>query len=451
MWRLIALLLLPATAFAAGNPNYYDALPSTTASSITSGSNINAGNVSATNLDVSNLTRLTTLELNNSTSTSVPSLTEVLYTRVATDGQMQVDGALGLVYDNGSNRVTVGTPTGATATFGDTLRVSGTQTITGALTAATISATGLSASGNFDVTGTTKTTGLVTAAGGISDTGNLSVTGNLDVTATTSLKILSVSGTTQVSITNVGGLYLEAPQPQVIQNRPGLTNGVWVTSVNNGGGVGSYALSVSQSSPVFKCDSNGCIIGKNINTGSNTVAGLQVSSSLSVTGAVSFTGLSTGTATSNLCVTSAGLVVSTTSLSGCLGVSDPKVKKDIALLPYGLKEILAIDPVVYKDVREGYYKGEQVGLLAYSVDRGGKRFRGLDYVMPELVDNNAPKWGKEPIKAVIYERLSVVLVKAVQEQQAEIEDLRAAVDELRKAKGLSPKYSQTFWQWVTGQ
>lgn len=167
------------------------------------------------------------------------------------------------------------------------------------------------------------------------------------------------------------------------------------------------------------------------------VSGTTSTTTLSVASSVTLTALPTGTAASNLCLTVTGGMVSTTSLSGCLGVSDPMVKADIRPLTYGLAEILAIDPVFYKDIREGYYPGDQVGVLAYSVDRAGRRYRGLDYVMPELVDHNASVWHGKKLDAVIYERLPLVLVMAVKQQQAEIAELRHKV-------GLEPHYT-TLW------
>lgn len=418
------------------------------------------GNISSTNnTTVSNLLVIGILEVKPSTSTSLPSTTQLLYMRPAADGQMQMDSALGAAYDNVSNRVTIGTPTGALVTFGDTLRVSGTQTITGALTAATISATGLSASGNFDVTGTTKTTGLVTAAGGVSDTGNLSVTGNTDVTGT--LKVVStstfgnvsatilaatstvstsgllVSSTDSVSITSLGFTIVGTgtSQPQICQVRNGVAT--WCQSINN---PTAYSISVSGSNPIFKADPNGIIIGKNINTGVNASNALQVSGSLGVTGGVSLTGLAGGNGTSALCVSGAGVVTSSTL---CV-TSSKLVKENIVPSDLGLNEIMQLRPVTFT-YKEGFgakEKTTQVGLIAEDVQK----------VIPEISFVNGS------YLSVNYLALTAVEVKAIQElkvdndaQQAEIEDLRMAVDELRKAKGLTPKYSQTFWQWITGQ
>lgn len=499
MWRLLTALLVltTGTAFAAGNPNYYDPIA---ASSITSGSNINAGNVSATNLTVSNIATFTALELYNSTSTSLPSTSQVLYMRTAADGNMQMDSALGLGYNNVSNTVTIGTPTGAVITFGDTLRVSGTQTTTGLFTASNISATGsidasvsMAIGQRFTTASSGFVQGLSINLSGTTGIGGVEIRNSVSATNADTRIMLSDSNGAGA---NAGTLSFSLPGPSNTatlfgQTRSNIT--AIFSNASSGGGQGRALvlgsvtgqpiifgtanaevarltsttgnLGLGTQSPTTKLEVVGTISASNVivTATTGTVSGtrvyastisattLQVNGSISGTSTVAFTGLSTGTATSNLCITSAGLVVSTTSLSGCLGVSDPKVKTDIALLPYGLREIMAIDPVVYKDVREGYSKVEQVGLLAYTVDRGGNRYRGLEYVMPELVDQNAPAWQGQPIKAVIYERLPVVLVKAVQEQQREIEDLRAAIDELRKAKGLEPKYSQSFWQWVRGK
>lgn len=418
-----------------------------TPSSVTTGQ-LTATNISATNnTTVSNLLVVGIIEVKPSTSTSLPSTTQLLYMRPAADGQMQMDSALGAAYDNVSNRVTIGTPSGAAVTFGDTLRVSGTQTTTGLFTATGISNTANeSVTGNLDVTGTLRVVST-------SNLGNVSV--SIIGATLVSTSALLVSSADSVSLTGLGFLFTGTggSQPQICQQRNGIAT--WCQTINN---PTAYSISVSGSNPIVKVDPNGVIIGKNINTGVNATNALQVSGTFSVTGGVSMTGLATTTATGNLCIVEAtGVVVSSTSLSGCLGVSDPLAKKDIRPIPYGLHELMQVDAIAYKDLRTdlGAFPGEQVGLLAYDTDRNGVHYNGLEKVMPELVTTGGD-WHGHKLKAVIYERMVAVEAKAIQEQQAqiqdqqrEIEELQAQMDELRLLNGLQPLQTRPWWRrWL---
>lgn len=95
--------------------------------SVTRSSSSSSGSVNTTNIVV---------------NPNTASNTQVFYASGTT-----MDGAQGLAYDRIQNRVTVGTPDGAAIVFGDTLRVSGTTTLTGLLTASSISATAVSSTG----------------------------------------------------------------------------------------------------------------------------------------------------------------------------------------------------------------------------------------------------------------------------------------------------------------
>jgi hypothetical protein len=188
----------------------------------------------------------------------------------------------------------------------------------------------------------------------------------------------------------------------------------------------------------------------NIGSGSGVanLIGINVTSptvALEVSGSVKWDNLTTGTATSNLCITSTNTMVSSSTLSGCLGVSDPRVKKDIGLLGYGLAQVMQIDPIVYKDVREGGYPGEQIGLLAATTTRQGITYRGLQEVMPELVDPAAGHWHGHVLKGVIYERTGVVALKAIQDQQAEIEQLKKQVADLQAVLHVNPVDGKPWW------
>lgn len=189
------------------------------------------------------------------------------------------------------------------------------------------------------------------------------------------------------------------------------------TPVLNGPSGGSLSMGIQGAGAKLYVGINGNV---GVKTGVSPATDLEVlgktsTTTLQVASAVTLTSLPTGTASSNLCIMNNGGVISSTTLSGCLGVSDPALKKDIRPLAYGLAEVLATDAVMYKDIRPGAFPGEQVGFLAYSVDRNSQRYRGLEAVMPELVDPKATFYNGKYYKGVIYERAIVVAFKAIQE------------------------------------
>jgi len=93
-------------------------------------------------------------------------------------------------------------------------------------------------------------------------------------------------------------------------------------------------------------------------------------------------------------------------------VSDLTVKENIAPLDYGLKEIMALNPVsfTFKEGWQNYGEGKQIGAIAQEVER----------IIPEAVFTT-PSTGKMGIN---YEKLIPVLIKAIQEQQVEIDKLK---------------------------
>jgi trimeric autotransporter adhesin len=98
--------------------------------------------------------------------------------------------------------------------------------------------------------------------------------------------------------------------------------------------------------------------------------------------------------------------------------SDQRLKEKISALPYGLSSILALKPVSFSwkegTPREGQ---DDLGFIAQEVEK----------IVPEIVTT-----GSDGIKSVDYPRLVPILVKAVQDQQAEIDVLKAQVAELRE-------------------
>jgi len=178
-------------------------------------------------------------------------------------------------------------------------------------------------------------------------------------------------------------------------------------------------------------DASGNLLVGTTNSSATSGNGLKVTSGSGnadavsvVTGATSNAGLttyqlySTGAGAYRFYVGAAGTIFATnTAISA---ISDARLKENIVDLDVGLDKIMALKPRKF-DWKEG--KGTNT-----------KNVRGfiaqeLEQVFPDLIDDwrdPAPE-GEDPYKSVRQD-LMPVLVKAIQEQQAIIESLKARLD-----------------------
>ncbi|MGD0710406.1 MAG: tail fiber domain-containing protein [Bacteroidales bacterium] len=112
--------------------------------------------------------------------------------------------------------------------------------------------------------------------------------------------------------------------------------------------------------------------------------------------------------------------------------SDAKFKKDVVGYTGALDNILQLRPVSYTMKTNeypfmGFASGTQIGFIAQEMEK----------VFPTLVENSSHPGAKKEDPAVMYKGINYiglipVLVKAIQEQQAEIETLKAQVKSLQK-------------------
>lgn len=161
-----------------------------------------------------------------------------------------------------------------------------------------------------------------------------------------------------------------------------------------------------------------------VNAGAPSTESTTMNGTLTLPNVASSSAAQTGT----LCWATGGLITYDGTV-GCL-TSSRRFKKDIQPLSEdsGVAEVMALNPVsyTYKDPKIGGDK-THVGLIAEDVDQVDKRLVGYDTEgMPH---------------GVAYENLTSVLVKAIQQQQAEI-------DELRASKGLPPRVCNMFCKAV---
>ncbi len=109
-------------------------------------------------------------------------------------------------------------------------------------------------------------------------------------------------------------------------------------------------------------------------------------------------------------------------ITGAWSGSDERWKKNIIPVDNILEKALQIKPVEFEWRRDdfpemNFNQGEQIGVIAQQIEK----------LFPELVmtDNNG-------YKSVAYDKLSVVALSAIQQQQKQIEELKQQVDQLKK-------------------
>ncbi len=105
------------------------------------------------------------------------------------------------------------------------------------------------------------------------------------------------------------------------------------------------------------------------------------------------------------------------AVNGTIQTSDRRFKKNIQALPYGLKQIMQLNPVIYdwKDDSDT----DKIGFIAQE----------LKEVIPNVV-----KGSEETQYGVNYAELVPVLTKAIQQQQKQIEVLQQQIEHLENRK-----------------
>jgi hypothetical protein len=154
-----------------------------------------------------------------------------------------------------------------------------------------------------------------------------------------------------------------------------------------------------------------------------TLGGLSVTGNTSVgtinlNGLVRISGLSSSAGSHSVCWSNSSF---TLTKSGNCGSSDRRLKENIAPIASGLAEIIKLNPVTFewKD-KEGRGEGTKLGLIAQDVKE----------VFPEVITGtgtgvNGDWYG------IDYNALAAPMIKAIQELQAENDELRNELEELR--------------------
>lgn len=114
-------------------------------------------------------------------------------------------------------------------------------------------------------------------------------------------------------------------------------------------------------------------------------------------------------------------------------ISDKSLKTNIAPLTYGLSDLMALKPVSYDFIPEKLFPEEKARAKMTDkdyYDQMGFIAQELEEVFPGLIREITHATG-ETVKTVGYTGLVPVLVKAIQEQQAQIELLKVEMDLLK--------------------
>jgi hypothetical protein len=131
----------------------------------------------------------------------------------------------------------------------------------------------------------------------------------------------------------------------------------------------------------------------------------------------------------------AGIFVGNVNITGNLVMgSDSKIKKDVKDLAPALSGLLTLKPKTYRYRVEEFPHlklppGEQVGLIAQEVAAAFPDLVREVSVPKDALDKNK---GDEKILSIEQNKLFAILVKAVQEQQQQIQDLRQELEKLKK-------------------
>ncbi len=217
---------------------------------------------------------------------------------------------------------------------------------------------------------------------------------------------------------------------QISQGSTSTSSNAFVATsaaISGGGGQGSFYKTVQNATtnslygdaaPIIGDTSTGTIAWAahdfRIQTNAGTTAATwDTSQAMTMAGAVKMPNIasSSAPATGSLCwTTSTGNVTVDTTLA-CLS-STLKIKEYVEPIKSGLDEVMALRPISYnlKDEYNPEHLGRQVGFIAEEVNKVDERLVGLN--------------SNGEIQGVRYMQLTSILTKAIQEQQAEILELK---------------------------
>lgn len=122
--------------------------------------------------------------------------------------------------------------------------------------------------------------------------------------------------------------------------------------------------------------------------------------------------------------------------NGVIQTSDARLKKDIAPLTNGLDAVMKLRPVTYNWINPKDGKGNEIGFIAQEVEKVIPQAVVHSVVSEESLkikrENNRPIPAITDPYGMKYNELIPVLTKAIQEQQAQIEELKREIEQLKR-------------------
>lgn len=187
---------------------------------------------------------------------------------------------------------------------------------------------------------------------------------------------------------------------------------MWTNTCDLGNSIiyqSSAKIGIGTTSPQYKLDVNGNFHAASVYTGDATVTGTATGQYLRVQ-----TNVGVGPVPNpSVRVEISGNCKATRFIE----TSDARTKRNVTTLDGALEKVLKLRGVTYEMSAPGdgqEFAGREIGLVAQEVER----------VLPELVHTDP-----EGHKAIAYTRLVPILIRALQEQQQELNDLMRAVDD----------------------
>ena len=215
--------------------------------------------------------------------------------------------------------------------------------------------------------------------------------------------------------TNNVGLGTNAPgsnRLKVLNSGTGITGAAGYFENTNTAGIGLAAFATSTDVALYAEQKNSTSTTANIAKFASAYGGWSEKVTLRSTGSVLMPYLATGTGT-DLYITSGGELVKYSS--------SKKYKKDISSLSVNQTEFMKLQPVSFKWNEKSATENKQdYGLIAEEVEK----------IDPELVAYNEDG----SIEGVNYQKINIMLLKVVQNQENRIDDLEKRLKNLENKK-----------------